>query len=397
MERVIDTCESLTGWTADTGVALELCEWPDLISGNGVASIMAKISAGTAGRGFGKTFSPAISSTGAAELVASLISRWKASGEITKASEANYAIDVTHGTGTVTRFYVPAFRDMAHVEIPMDGIGNITKLKVIALHTGTDAVVLSNARLVTDEMPLDMLLATKGGIESEIHSLIGDGIGIGTATLVSGSLEATINTDWSFVERYAVLRFVGTGIDETHQIINAVGNVVQFGTLYDGKTILNSGAVTVSIVVPVEVGRYDREIVLPGVLVWYSGPTPEPRTNRIEERVRSASDTALFTKRDGLSVLWRITLNNDARSAELVAIITQAIRNFLGKSVLWVHGKKLWFEWKEPAASVEPTEAYDIVPNSAYSIDIQIKEETWQRKRVTKSSAATLTIVPENA
>jgi hypothetical protein len=367
------------------------------VSGDLSAALMVRIPAGSSGRAVGKVLTTALDITGALELVLTLTSFRKATGPIRSAGEAAYALDIKSGAGVTTRFYIPCWGHAAQAEILASGIASVKEFWLYVLHPDADQVVISNFLAVADELPLDILDAVKLGVEDQRDRLIGNGVKIGTASFYPGDKSVTIDTDWSWVERYAVLRFYKAGsVDETHQANNAVGNTISLTDLYDGTEMVTAGSdVDVYLTFPVEIGRMDREILLPGVCLWYSGPDPDPRTSRASLEVKSGTATELYVKRDGLMVKWRITMDNEARSPELIAIITTALRNFMARGVVWVHGKKFWFEWTEPAVPEEPVEGYDVIPKSAYSIDISVREDSWERINSPMSNAALTTVIPE--
>ena len=380
MERAVDlmSTNGTAEWTKDAGVTLELCQWPDLISGDLPAALMARFAAGTAGLRFGKVLAAPVSLTDVNELVLTVTSLRAPTGPIWRASSARYALDLVDSLGATRRFYIPCFKAAGQVEVPTAGMASVAAFWIYKLDQVEDQAVFSNLLAVREEMPKDLLAAVKRGVEARRDFLLGYGVEIGTATFAAGASKVTINTDWSWVERYAVLRFRGAGVDEVHQADNAVSNEVTFTNMYGGKRTLNAAtAAKVYVTMPVEIGNADREVLLPGVCVWYSGPDPDPRTSRASEEVKCVGPSGIASKRDGLLSAWTVTMDNEARSPELIALITGAIRAFMARSTVWVHGKKFWFEWSDPAVPVEPVEGYDVIPNTAYSIKVSVREESW--------------------
>lgn len=397
METLIDALSTNGAgeWTADAGISLELCQWPEYASGDRAASLMIRFPANGSGKKVGKVLASPLDTSAAEELVITLTSLRAPTGCIRRASDARYAVDVVDSGHVTTRFYVPCHGSAVQAEMPSLGINSIREFWIVCLHNEADQLIASNFLAVKDELPLDLLKAVKASIEARRDELYGIGVRIGKATFSAGDLEVTIVTDWDWVERYAVLRFVGDGVDEVHQANNAEGNVVSLTRLYDGQSMV--GAATeadVYLTMPVEVGRYDLEVLLPGIALWYDGPVPEPATSRLTEEVRCAVGQDLCLKRDGLLVKWRITMDHEARSPELIAWMTAAIRAFFARGYVWAHGKRFWFEWTEPAAPVEPDAAYDVIPKTSYTIEISVREESWSKIRTVRAEPATVEASP---
>lgn len=395
MELKVDPITTTTGWVLSTGVVASICQWDDLIAGNEPSSLMLLFPSSGAGKKATKTFATAVSMTGYDELTISIASLRSPSGAVHKFSDAHYILSIYDSASVKYSFYVPTFKTLAHFDIPVI-FPDIKKYEIEAIGTTEDYIILSNMVASKEELPLDVLTAIKIDLERNITDNIGNGIKIGTCTFAAGADQVTIDTDWSWVEKYAVLRFIGTGVDEIHQANNAVGNTISFTRLYDGETMIGAAtAADVYLQIPVEIGRLDTEVLLPGICLWYIGPDPDPSTSRTGQETIAITSEGIYTLREGLRLKWRITIDNEARSPELIAVATKAIRDYFAHSTVWVHGKKLWFEWTEPAAPVEPIAGYDVIPKTAYSIDIGMREGTWTLESQVKAPTATLTVTPE--
>lgn len=381
---------ALAGWTPSGGATLELTEWPDLICGYDPAALMVRMAAG----GGASTAFAAVDVSKATGLALSLASFRRATGPLHKASDAAYAVDLTLD-GSVIRYLVPTYRGLTRVLLPLDGASELTGLAVIALHDGEDQLVVSGALAVADEAPLDLLLAVKAGLERERDLLFGRGRRVGTMTCSAGDSRVTVDTDWSWMERYAVFS-VGEGDSlEVHQADNAAGGEFTLGRAYGGPAMLHDhDGDPVYLTFPVEVGRFDVEVRLPGLCVWFTSPSPTPKTGRLAESVSCFKGGEAVLRRDGARVSWRVMIDHEARSPELIADMTQACRNFLAGGVAWVHGIRYWFEWSEPAVDAEPDAAYDVIPKSAYALTVETREDSWQARKVPQSEATSLSVRP---
>lgn len=395
MELKIDAINTPDGWVVSPGMEKSLCQWSNLIAGNESGSLLLYFPANGSGNKAVKTFSKAISVSGYTNIALSICSLREYTGAITKYTQAKYVLSIYNSDDDRFTFFIPTYKDLTHFDIPVV-FDDIEKYEIEALGDTEDYLVLSNMVASSEEMPLDIMLAIKTDLERHVTANIGNGLHIGTCTYTAGADQVTIATNWSWVEKYAVLRFIGTGVDETHQANNAVGNTISFTRLYDGETMNVGGKdVEVFVQIPVEIGRMDTEVLLPGICLWYIGPDPDPNTSRTSQETIAISAERVYTIREGLRLKWRITIDNEARSPELIAIATRAIRDYFAHSTVWVHGKKLWFEWSEPAAPVEPVEGYDVIPKTAYSIEIGMREGTWEIQNSGKAPKATLDVIPE--
>jgi hypothetical protein len=318
-------------------------------------------------------------------LVINVASLRKETGQIERDSDAYYALSFA----TAQDFSIPTYKQLTDVSIPIDGFSSVTKLKIVINHNDIDYLILSDFRAVKESLPADILIGVKTGIERE-RERIGINRVIGTITASAGERVATISDDWSFLERNMVLLFNG----ETHQVDNIQDNQISFLSTYDGNTLLsNATNAIVSITSPVEVGYYNRDATLPGIVVWYASPTPATRNSRAETRNECVGPLGTYQKRDGLIQTWKVQLEIVARSPELQADAARAARAFIGTSTVWVNGRKAWFEWTDPAVDNEPVEDFDIIPRASYTFDVEVREDTWQLIRMNRGNPI-LTVLP---
>lgn len=384
-EKLIDALETLTNWTADSGLTVELQYFEEYIANYHSAAIAIRIPEGSSGKTATLTLPEAVDVTDYKELVVNVASLRRPSGPVDQDADAKYSISVA----TAQDFSIPTDKQLTDVSIPIDGYTDVTKLKIVVNHNDSDYLILSDFRAVKESLPADILTGIKTGIERE-RARIGINRAIGTVTASAGDEVVTIESDWSFLERNMVLLFNG----ETHQVDNIVDNQVSFLSTYDGNSLLTdvSGGI-VYITSPVEVGYYNREATLPGIVVWYASPTPATRNSRAEIKNECVGPLGTYQKRDGMIQTWRVQLEIVARSPELQADAASAARAFLGTSTAWVNGRKIWFEWTDPAVDNEPVEDYDIIPRTSYVFDVEVREDTWQLLRKNRGNP-TVTVLP---
>lgn len=392
MQLVIDECSTAASgeWISDCAGTAELVGFDDLISGGLDASVMLRFPAGIAGRYIGKELATPISVVGYTDITLSMKSFSRPLQAMQRPADALYALELANGI----QYKIPVGSEFGPIDIPIDGFTLITRIRIVCLHTEADQVVISNVLAVVDEIPIDILEAVQLGIEAQRDRLFGEGIAIGIMTCSAGAGIVTVDGDWSWVEPYLVFKVVGGGFEEIHQAENVEGNVLTLGTMFAGRAMLHAySAARVYVHFPVVVGSFDREILLPGVSLWYTSPTPSAKTSRFGKEVKCSKGADIFLRQDGLREAWRVTMDFEARSPELIAKITEACRAFLAGGTVWVHGKKLWFEWEEPAIDTEPVEGYDVIPRTAYTISIEIREDVWEREKL-PSGQTTLTYLP---
>jgi hypothetical protein len=384
-ELLINALDSLTNWTADTGLTLELQYFEEYIANYHSSAIAIRIPSGSSGKTATLTLPAAIDVSAYKELVINVVSLRKETGQIERDSDAYYALSFA----TAQDFSIPTYKQLTDVSIPIDGFSSVTKLKIVINHNDIDYLILSDFRAVKESLPADILIGVKTGIERE-RERIGINRVIGTITASSGERVAIISDDWSFLERNMVLLFNG----ETHQVDNIQDNQISFLSTYDGNTLLsNATNAIVSITSPVEVGYYNRDATLPGIVVWYASPTPATRNSRAETRNECVGPLGTYQKRDGLIQTWKVQLEIVARSPELQADAARAARAFIGTSTVWVNGRKAWFEWTDPAVDNEPVEDFDIIPRASYTFDVEVREDTWQLIRMNRGNPI-LTVLP---
>lgn len=392
MERLLDALDSAAGWTA-TGLSLMVNQHEDYVAGRNSASLMISFPAGSKNKFAVKSIAADVSD--AAEITFAIKS-FRYPIDSMEDGPA-YSIELASGQS----FKVPNHSLFTAVTIPVDGFSAITEFKVTALTDAEDVIVISNLLAVRPELPLDVITAVKLGLQDQQSRLFGLGKQVGKVTASAGDEGVTVRDNYDWVMRYAVITIVGLDRfyvqhQETHQVdATASGVVSSFFTTFDGRELLYEYIdADVYVAMPVTIGRFDREVTLPGVMLWYNSPTPSSRASRAARETFCSGPLGKYVHREGMHEKWRVVLENDARSPELLGYTTEFCRAFLARSALWVHGRKYWFEWTDPAVDGEPVEAVDVLPRATYEIDIEIKESTWELQRTVPMDSRTATVEP---
>jgi len=392
LEKLLDAFDSATGWTA-TGLSLMLNEHEDYVAGRNSASLMISFPAGSKDKFAIKSIAADVSD--ATEITFSIKSfRYPVDSMEDRPA---YSIELASGQS----FKVPNHSLFTAVTIPVDGFSAITEFKITALTDFEDVIAISNLLAVRPELPLDILAAVKLGLEDQQSRLFGLGKKIGKVNAQAGATGVTIEDNYDWVMRYAVVTISGEDSghvlhQEMHQVdATASGVVSSFFPTFNGRKFLYEYVdADVYVAMPITIGRFDREVTLPGVMLWYNSPTPAARVSRAARETFCSGPLGNYVHREGFHEKWRVVLENDARSPELLGYTTEFCRAFLGQSALWIHGRKYWFEWTDPAVDGDPVEATDVLPRATYEIDVEIKESTWELQRTVPMNERTATVEP---
>jgi hypothetical protein len=255
------------------------------------------------------------------------------------------------------------------VTIPIMTDDSIETLRIVSTHASGDFMIVSDLRLYKSELPSDLLYAVKRGIERWTNF----NIPIGEVTVSEGDRDITFNETWEYLEHNLVARLG----NRKYLMQNVVENTASLGYLYDGCQILENFSGQAKVEVPVEVGYYDREVVLPGIVLWYNSPQPTER-NAVTYQNWCIVNGKIITIRSFPFERWKVNIEVVARSPQLVAQASAAVRQFLSHYVVWLYGERLNFNWTEPTLDTDPVESYDLVPRAMYSFELELKEKLWE-------------------
>jgi hypothetical protein len=381
MKLSIDTCNVTTGWTMTAPSVVSLNQFDDYIAGfNNSASLMFYFNALDAVRTVTKTITPAIDCSAYEELVFNVFSFRNGKQEYAKAADYTYKIKIDSSH----EFYFPVYESFTHVTISLAGITSISQIKITPLFATDDWLVVSDIMIVKEQMPLDLFVGLQEGIGKELTTLYGTGLSVATnyAGLTGDTVLTLTAPNW--IDRYSAIYITDGTNHETHSIANRTDTVFTLSDLYDGNALLhNYTAATIYLIFPVEYGKTQTDIVLPSITCWGLAPEDVLRGSKLERIVDSWTVGGTPTdRREGHIHLWNTLIDCEARQAEILAMLGEAVHRFLGKEVMWINGKKHDLYDSVPATEVLPTIAGDIVPKLQFTSSVEVKEELWPRVAV---------------
>ena len=290
-------------------------------------------------------------------------------------------------------YSVPNYSVLAPVSIPLEGINTITSIGFRHSLTGTQNIVVSGIWAVLDELPLDIYNGMLQGMRNAVTELYGLGVRIGTVSGTAGERSITIAGNNDYVARYAVITITDGTNTEQHQLIQGNDRAHDLGQLYDGPQLLNNFTnAEVWINFPVEFGFLQEEFAAPSIHVWGFAPSPVLRDSKLEERIEAISPTAFWSKQTGQLLLYTVQIEVESRFTDLMAMMTTAVRQFLGRERIWVNGRALDFSYTTESVYTEPTSPDDIFPRVTYNLELELREEIWQRSNRPNALAGTLTV-----
>lgn len=392
MKIAIDTMETATGWTGPAGASFSLNQIGGYIANRLSASLLVYVPAGSNGEEFKKLISPSITiPAGYDHLVFHVWSRKKGvPGAILPADFAyKITLDGTHW------FYVPVGKTFADVSIGISGWSTVNQVTIVPLSDDEDYLVLSGMYLVKDEYPADIFAGVKEGIEAALTELIGDGVEVGTVSCSVGDRTIPVG-GFDYLDRYSVLKIVGGGHEEVHQIERTDGGTVTLGQLYDGPGILyDYTTAKVYLRIPVDYGIDQKEIPLPGITVWGMAPEYSQTKQDIAPELDSFGVDGSVAERRTLAMLtYPLLIDCEARHNSMLALASRAVRWFIGKGELWINARKHDFPYSDPASYVEPTGAVEVVPKVQYTLRVEVFEEREIRRFLPSVSNRNTTITP---
>lgn len=380
MTLTIDNTEQSTGWS-NVAVVNEI---PDYVANDFSSSLVFGL---TSAQSATKTYS-AIDVSDYDELVFNIFITNQRKARFANLSDFVLFIDING-----SEYRVPNYQTLAPVTIPLDGVTTINSIAIRHSLSGTQYVVLSGIFAVVDELPLDIYNGIVSRIRRQVQDLYGLGVRIGTATGAAGDTSISITGDNSFISRYTVVTITDGVNTEQHQLISGDDVTHRFGQFYDGPQLLNAytdGEVWVNF--PVEFGFVQEELAVPSIHIWGFAPTPVPFESKLEQRIEAVQGTTFWIKQTGQLLSYSIQLEVESRWYELMAMMTTAVRRFLGQEYIWINGRKFDFTYSTESTYTEPTDPNDIFPRVTYTIELEVREEIWTRPNRPQADPATLSV-----
>lgn len=397
MKSVFDNFSSVTGWTASAGATvLTANAVSEYIAGLGnTASLLFKFDA--LNSYVEKTYSPTKSTTGYTDVVIWVWSQQKRSNEYRNLDD--FAYKISFGTGK--DFYMPCYESFGCFTISVAQIGStIDKIRITALHSDTDYIVISYGVLTNDDLPLDIFDGVKERIEYEITT---GGFNtlypIGTiASLTAGASSITFASGVPWIDRYVSIMIKDGVNTEYHQISERNNLTFKFGTIHDGATLkysYSTGA-SVYVYIPVVYGRRQYEIQVPSITIWGIEPEHDQLGHELEKVTESFKvGGSIQERQEGAFYKYSLLVDCEARQDQLLSTITNIVRRAIGKKYCYVIGRKVDIKFGGPPREVEPTEGFKIIPKVQYFVDVTVKEEMYTRQSLPTTDEADVTVVIE--
>jgi len=240
-----------------------------------------------------------------------------------------------------------------------------------------DVLIIKDLAYISEGYPEDIL----AGVKAEIERYIKPSKVVGRVHAYEGDRELEFYDNWSWLERNVVVQLG----DRRYIVKDYRDNIASLGHLYDGETVKEDYEGEVRVFIPVEIGYFQREQELPGITLWYESPISSEKHTSLTPRTMvrrlnpDGSEGNYVMCRNGWLEEWKILINIEARTPELVAEAATAVRHFLNSYVIWVHGNKLWFNWEEPVQDTDPVEGWDLIPRAQYSLRTEVVAERLDR------------------
>lgn len=393
MKLNIESFTSLTGWTINSPSILALNEFKEYIAGiNNSSSLIAQFSSSDTTRTLIKSLTP-VDITNYEILTFNIWSENKGKQIYGRnvASDFNYKIKIN----ATDEFYLPVYDSFTNIDINIKDITSIDRIEITALHEDFDNIILSEMIVEYEEMPIDLLDEMKSHIEFYLNRNNGKGILLGTISANAG--DSTINTgDYDYLDRYAVVLIDDGVSSETHQLkeVDDNSSLAKLGDNYDGKIIkFDYTDADIYLTFPVYINPDERDVRLPGICLW--GITPEPvlRTGKLDRFIETYNiDGSMIERIEGAVWRYLILIDCEARSSNLNAIMTKAIRDFGANEVVWVNGRKHEMDFGGTPTETRPPQGIDIIPKIQYQLSVEIIENIAPAEDLSKTETVDINI-----
>lgn len=388
----VDALSSITNWVVNSPSTITQNAFTDYIAGLNSASLLIMFATGDSIKTATKTLSSPVDVTDYNTLVFSIWS-WKKGKQVYDTSaDFDYKIKINN----TDEFYITVWDTFTHVNIDLTGITSITQIKITALHSNTDYIIISEMVAENEETNYDVLNATQETLDYQLNLDHSDGISVGTITGTTGDGSITFSTKPNYLARYSVIKIDDGVNEETHQINDSDGSKFYFNANYDGATLLNNFTnATVYLTFPTYINPTQQERNIPGIAIWGFEPEKIGRSTKAETITDSYSvNNDNFKERiQGEILKYTISLDCDSRSYELLDKMAHTIRKILGKQRLWVNGRKHEIEYAENPIEIKPAQGIDIIPKVQYTFAVEVEENIYDRATVPKTTSITTTVV----
>lgn len=372
MKTLVDSLDSVTGWTVTAPTALDVNEIPGFIAGYNSESLMILFDAADPDRTAEKAIGP-IDVTGYNSLVISAWSQQYGNDDYRKQSDYKYTISLAVGH----EITFPIKTTFTDVTIPLQGITEITRIKITALHGTDDAIVLSEAIAERQEMPEDALTAVKDALRVYVDQL--PAISLGTANASVGDNYIAMVQPW--VTKYTCVKIDDGVNSEIHQLGDRGDGTFKFLSTFDGKFILNDFVdATMTLYIPVTINPGEQEILLPGIVIWGFTPEPFSRSGRMGNFLYAfdvSTGNAIY-RREGQQFEQSVFIDIEGHQHELISKIARAVKKYVSTETAWINGRKHEVGYEGAPIETQPPQGVDIVSSLRIIAIMEYTEQTFE-------------------
>jgi hypothetical protein len=396
MKINVENFTTTIGWVPPIGNEISvhgLNENPEFIAGLNTKSLIIK---------FNKALNKKISKVmnvdieGCEEIVFHVWSRNKSGRGASYKLSSDFAYKISFGG---EEFFIPLFDSFCDVTLSVKNLVEVTKIEITCLHDDEDYLILSEMVAVKDEFPVDIWRSVKEQLESDISALYGKiKGGVTNRGIYIGKASADANTEQLVVsdaiiggvlllEKYALLKIKDAVNEELHQIDSNDGATFRLLSTYDGKQIINTySEADLYLVIPVEFGLQETEIILPGISLVGLNPEEMIDINKLDHEVDTFKvDETVQSRGSDANFKYTVLIDCEARTNEMIAFMSLLVRFFLARRILWLNGKRIEIGPEGASSFVEPIEGFVEIPKIQYQMNVTIKEEVYSRESLVKT------------
>lgn len=390
MRLDIDSLTDLTGWVVNAPSTIIENEFKEYIAGiDNEKSLLIFFSKDDTVRTAIKTFAQAIDVTNYENLIFSIWSRDYGS-DVTyrKASQFSYKIKLN----ATDEFYVKVWSSFSDITIAIDNVTSIDRIEITPLHSADDYIIISEMVAEHEEIPIDILEAVKKHVDYFLEKEVSDGINIGTVNASTGDTNLALSNP-DFLDRYGVIKIDDGVNSEVHQVEDADAETFFINDSFDGNAVQNDYTnATVYLQFPTYINPDQNEIRLPGIAIWGIDPEPILRGGKLDPEYDgySVNNDNFLGRVEGQLLNYNILLDCESRCAELIDIMTRAIRKFIAGEILWINGRKHDIFFTGAPVETRPAEGIDIIPKIQYSLSVEVMENI--NDRVVQPKTTTINI-----
>ena len=390
MKLSVDPLTATTGWVVNAPSTVTVNTFPEFIAGLNTQSLMFKFDILDGTRTAVKTYDPEIDVSDYEELIFSIWSLKFQGQRHIEASDFSYKITLNGSR----EYYIPTHDSFSDLTIYIRDIDSISSITFTPLHAITDWIIVSDMLAVLDEIPRDIYQAIQEHIEFHLYNLYGLGKSVGLMTGSTGDAYMSVDGDEPWLERYSVV-VIDDGVNrETHQIEENDGQMFWFNSMYDGSVLLNDFSdADVFLKFVTTFGQWEKEIILPGIVIWNMTPEPLLRGSKLQQVLDTFDITNdnFQSRREGQILRWDCLIDCEARMYELIADMSKAVRRFIQQEKLWINGRRHDIYFEGSPVEIVPTEQINVIPKVQYIVGVEMKEDVFDRQTLEKTTTITFT------